>query len=92
MMKLDNRTLTATLRALAAANARASRLSAKVAEHCREVYGVEPGDVDCDEYIDACGGGCGEGIGMTAAQFHKAMSDACERAGIPFNTEGQRAT
>ena len=91
-MKLDSRTLTATLRALAAANARASRLSAKVAEHCREVYGVEPGDVDCDEYIDACGGGCGEAPGRTARDFHRAMLEACERAGIPSNVANKLPT
>jgi hypothetical protein len=83
-MKMSGRELTKTLRALADANAKASRLRAKVAEHCEAVYGVDPGDVDCDEFIDSCDAGSGGGNGMTAKQFHEAMSQACERAGIAF--------
>lgn len=81
-MKLSGKELTKTLRALALANAQASRLRAKVADHSEHVYGVDPADIDCDEFIDACGGGAGEGAGMTAKQFHEAMSEACRRAGI----------
>lgn len=80
--ELSPRELTATLKALASANTRAAMAREKIARHAEAVYGVDPGDVDCEPFIDACDGGCGKAIGMTAAEFDEAMHEACSRAGI----------
>lgn len=32
----------------------------KIIQHCIDVYGVEPADVDKDQFIDSCSAGCGE--------------------------------
>lgn len=81
--KMSNSELTRTLRALALAQSRAFRLREKISEHSTAVYGVDPADIDCDEFIDSCDGGGGECGGMSAMQFDEAMRAACARAGVP---------
>lgn len=80
--KLSDRELTATLKALAQAHSRAAVARDKIARHAEAVYGVDPADVDCEAFIDACDGGCGRSSGMTAAEFDAAMQEALSRAGI----------
>ncbi len=44
-------------------------------DYCREVYGAEPGDLDCDDIIDGVLGGCGVCNGMTAEDFDASMKE-----------------
>lgn len=81
--KLSGKELTAALRSLAAAHARAAKLWSKIAAHCIAVYGVDPAEVDCDAFLDGCDGLCGEPTGMTATEFDEAMREACEMKGFP---------
>ena len=81
-MKLTKSQLQAALDALAKANHRAQVARDKIYAHCEAVYGVEPGGVDNDEFIDACDGGCGAGAGMTADDFDRSMRNAMEMSGI----------
>lgn len=82
MTRLSDSALTRKLAALGRAEARAIKLHGEIAEHCLAVYGVQPGDVDNDEFIDAPGL-------LDAEQFHESMLDAMEHCGIssPPNTE-----
>jgi len=64
--KLTTQELTAVLKNLAKHNAAAWHLRNKLANHCEEVYGVDPAAVDNDLFIDAVDGGCGPSCGMTA--------------------------
>ncbi|HAT2580727.1 TPA: hypothetical protein I8273_004630 [Aeromonas hydrophila] len=79
MAKLTDRELETTLNKLAAAHTEAFRLQGLISEHCLEVYGVEPGDVDNDEYIDRVVGGNGVAGGMSAAEFDRSMRECIER-------------
>ena len=79
MSKLTKRQLNDALRKLAAASSKASQLQAMISSHCIEVYGVEPGDVDNDEYIDRVAGGCGMAGGMTADEFDRSMRESIAR-------------
>jgi hypothetical protein len=81
-MKLTKRELQAALDALAKANSRAHKARAKIAEHCAEVYGVDPADIDNEEFIDKCDGGCGVSDGMTADDFERSMLERMAMAGI----------
>jgi len=81
-MKLTKRELQAALYALAKANSRAHIERAKIAEHCAEVYGVDPADVDNEEFIDKCDGGCGMSDGMTADDFDRSMLEYIAMSGI----------
>lgn len=74
-MTLSKKQLEKTLRQLAEANSRAHMLQQAISEHCIEVYGVEPGDVDNDQFIDRVGGGCGVAGGMSADEFDQSMRD-----------------
>ncbi|WP_448677314.1 hypothetical protein [Delftia acidovorans] len=76
MSRLSKSKLQAALDSLAAATTRANAAREKIAEHCLEVYGCEPGDVDFDEFIDACDGGCGAAGGMSADEFEAGMVQA----------------
>ena len=80
MGKLTNRELTATLKQLAEHNAAAWHLRNKLSEHCEAVYGVDPSQVDNDDFIDAVDGGCGAASGMTADEFHSSMLDSIASA------------
>ena len=50
-------------------------------EFCIEKYGCEPGDVDCDQIIDAVQGGAGISAGLAAEDFDAAMVEAMEMVG-----------
>lgn len=75
-MRLTPKKLQAALDELAAANNLARVARDKIMEHCQAVYGFEPGDVDFDEFIDACDGGSGACAGMTAEAFTAGMRAA----------------
>ncbi|MEZ6936865.1 hypothetical protein [Aeromonas sp. S19(2024)] len=79
MAKLTNRELDVVLSKLAKANSEAFKLQSLISEHSLEVYGVEPGEVDNDEYIDRVAGGNGVAGGMSAAEFDRSMRDCIER-------------
>ena len=66
------------LNSLTSANNRAFKWRAVVAEYSMQEFGVDPGDIDCDEFIDSCDGGCGLSGGMTVEEFRKAMVDILE--------------
>ena len=77
------------LNQLTAANNRAKAARDAIYEHCESVYGVNPGDVDNDNFIDGCDGGCGGSSGMTSDQFDQSMRDAMKLAGITALTPGK---
>ncbi|MFM5296546.1 hypothetical protein ACEUAI_20165 [Aeromonas veronii] len=79
MAKMNKRELNETLSGLAEAHNTVIRLQNKLSEHCLEVYGVEPGDIDNDVYIDRVGGGCGLSTGMSAEEFDRSMRECIER-------------
>lgn len=72
-MKLTKRQLQRALNDLTRAHNMAVLARAQIAEHCMEVYGVDPADVDNDEFIDAVGDGGGMAMGMTVAAFDASM-------------------
>lgn len=86
-MKLTKRELQATLDALANANARAHVERAKIAAHCLEVYGVDPGDIDNEEFIYKCDGGCGVSDGMSVDDFERSMLEYMAMAGVAAPNE-----
>lgn len=47
--------------------------NAALCNWCKAVYGVEPGDIDADEIIDAVQGGDGHSVGMAARRFDEIM-------------------
>ncbi|WP_305910504.1 hypothetical protein Q9L42_020345 (plasmid) [Methylomarinum sp. Ch1-1] len=78
-MRLTRRQLQTALNRLAKANSEAQRQRALIYDHCVEVYGAGPGDLDNDAFIDAVDGGCGEAHGMTVDEFERSMKDCSER-------------
>ena len=78
-MKLTKKKLQIALDKLTQANADATKWGNVIAEHCLDVYGVEPGEIDCDAFIDRCGGGCGAASGMSVEEFEEAMEMAIKR-------------
>lgn len=85
MSRLSKSKLQAALDSLAAATTRAHAAREKISEHCLAVYGCEPGDVDFDEFIDACDGGCGAASGMSADEFEAGMAEAVSKNGGGFD-------
>lgn len=85
-MRLNKTQLEAALTALAKANCRANAARNKIMEHAMSVYGVFPGDVDNDAFIDGCDGGCGDPSGMTADEFDQSMREAMIQKGIEMPT------
>ena len=81
-MKLSPSQLRAALDSLAAAHRRAQIARDKIFEHCEVVYGVCPGDVDNDEFIDAVDGGAGAASGMSVAAFDSSMRECMAHMGI----------
>jgi len=75
------------LNSLTAANNRAQMARNKIADHCHTVYGVEPGDVDNDEFIDAVDGGSGRSSGMTVEEFDRSMRESMKINGAAMPTE-----
>ena len=88
MMRLTKSMLQKKLNSLTAANNRAKEARDAIYSHCESVYGVNPGDVDNDNFIDGCDGGCGGSSGMTSDQFDQSMRDAMNLAGIKPLTSG----
>jgi hypothetical protein len=82
MARLTPSKLKAALDALAAANNRAQKARDKIMAHCEAVYGVCPGDIDNDEFIDQCDGGCGVCSSMSAEEFDHSMREGMRRAGL----------
>lgn len=74
--KLTKSQLQATLDGLAKAKTKAYQYRAKLADHCQEVYGCDPADVDFDEFIDSVDGGAGECPGMKVDDFDRGMKAA----------------
>ena len=81
-MKLSKSQLQDALDGLAAANNRALTHRNKIMAHCLAVYGVEPGDVDNDAFIDSVDGGCGACNSMSWYEFHLSMENAMWDAGV----------
>ena len=81
-MRLSPSHLQAELNALAKANNRAQVARDKIMQHCQAVYGVEPGEVDNDSFIDACDGGSGACPSMTSTEIDDSMRNAMKQAGI----------
>jgi hypothetical protein len=82
MSKLTKSQLQAALNSLASAVNRAQVARSKIMEHCEAVYGVTPGDVDNDAFIDSVDGGGGSATGMSAEDFDKSMREAMKQAGF----------
>lgn len=59
-------------------------------EECLRVYGVEPGNIDCDSIIDKVLGGDGSPNGMMAEEFDEAMRAAMKAAGVEMPGGGHR--
>ena len=76
MAKLSKSQLQAALNSLTTASNRAHAAREKIMDHCKAVYGFEPGDVDFDAFIDACDGGCGMSQGMSTDEFEAGMRAA----------------
>jgi hypothetical protein len=81
-LKLSKRQLGNALNALAKFNRLAAIERDKIMEHCELVYGVTPGDIDNDDFIDQCDGGCGSSNGMSADDFDRSMRERMDRHGI----------
>lgn len=81
-MKLSKRQLDASLKALSKFNNLAAIERDKIMEHCDAVYGVAPGDIDNDAFIDRCDNGCGRTDGMSADDFDRSMREAMAQLGI----------
>ena len=75
---MDNKTLNRRLKQLSAASTKAAEAWADIDEHCLEVYGVTPSDVDCDSFLDACTGAGGHCSGMSVAEFNAEMKSAID--------------
>jgi len=84
--KLSKSKLQNALDGLANAHDRVRKWRTIIHEHCIEVYGQDPADVDNDDFIDSCDGGCGYCRGMTVENFEKSMEQAIEQAGIETMT------
>lgn len=82
MSRLSPSQLQAALDSLTKANNRAQLAREKVINHCQAVYGVEPGDIDNDAFIDACDGASGQSTGMSVEDFDKSMREAMDMNGI----------
>ncbi len=78
-MRLSNKELQRALDGLAKAHTRVFTLRAKIAEHCLEVYGVDPADLDNHDFIDGVDGGCGTSAGMTVEDFDRSMRECLDR-------------
>lgn len=78
-MKLNRSQLQRKLDSLARAQNRAFRARETIIEHCVAVYGVTPGEVDNDQFIDACDGGNGVASGMSVDEFDRSMRECAER-------------
>ena len=64
------------LNGLVSAHNRAFKWRKIVEEYSIQEFGHDPADIDCDEFIDACDGGCGLANGMTVDEFRAAMANS----------------
>lgn len=78
-MKLTNSQLQRELDKLAKAVGKAYLARQAIYEHCEEVYGCTPSDIDNDEFLDMCDAGCGIPPGMRVAEFDTSMREAMKR-------------
>lgn len=79
-MKTVSKTqLAKALKDLTLLNAKAATCREIIMQYCTETYGVVPGDIDNDEYIDAVDNGCGTPSGMTLCEFEASMQRCLER-------------
>lgn len=81
-MRLTKTQLGKALRLLATLNCKAAVQRNKIMDHCMSVYGVEPGDINNDWFIDSCDNGCGAPSGMSAEEFDKSMRECMAHEGI----------
>lgn len=65
LQRLINRSVKAHNAALDAAN--------ELNDYCIVRWNITPSDLDADNIIDACFGGCGMSDGMKAADFERTM-------------------
>jgi hypothetical protein len=77
--ELTRAELKKVLDGLAKAHTKAFEFRMKLKAHCEAVYGVDPADVDNDQFIDACDGGAGVAEGMTVDEFDESMLDSMKR-------------
>lgn len=68
-----------SLDALAKYNSLAHVERARIAEYSERKFGRDPADVDYDEFIDSCDGGCGLSSGMKAEDFITGMVERTKR-------------
>lgn len=79
IMRLSYSQLQSVLDGLAEAHRRAHEYRALISDHCHSVYGVDPSDVNNDQFIDSVDGGCGTPTGMSVKEFERSMREAIER-------------
>lgn len=79
---MDDRELTKKLRKLAELHSRAVSVESEIYTYSIQKYGVEPSEINNDEFIDSCTGGTSGGGGMTAKEFHDSMINAMDVAGL----------
>jgi len=72
-MALSKRQLQTAINRLSKATTEAFNQRELIENHCIEVYGYGPGDIDFDIFIDSCDGGCGAADGMTVEEFEYGM-------------------
>lgn len=80
MSKLSKAELQRTIDSLAKANERAQKLRSKISDHCEEVWGCDPADVDFDAFIDSVDGGSGAASSMSADDFIAGMNELTDKA------------
>ncbi len=76
------------LTGLTRANATGHKWRNVIIEYSMDTWGVMPGDVDCDFFIDAVDNGCGVPCGMTAKEFITAMKNCINKNQL-YNIENQ---
>ena len=75
-------------KAVKTANA-AYKASDALMNECMVIYGVIPGDVDCDEILDHVLGAIGMCSSMSAENFDKSMRECMIRNGIDPDEENK---
>lgn len=77
-MKLTNSQLQKSINQLVSANNKAFIAKEKIINHCMEVYGASPFDINNDFFIDSCDSGCGLSHSISADEFHESMINSME--------------
>ena len=83
-MKLGDKRLNEALKDLQQAQNHVLKSYARITEHCLEVYGAEPSDLDCDNFLDCCGGLAGRVVpgSYTAKKLESDMRQAFRIKGL----------